>query len=185
MIRAIRRLLAPVALATMLSLLGPLAPLHAAQGGGQSARAGGAQVPTDQDARQIRLLIRGLHAAIASFFGGGNIEPVMAYYEALEHYFPPMGEPQDTQAVRARLRKQAPKVKNYRADVGPMKIRIEGALATAVCEVHEQYTFDGKPGVEELMSTYILERRPEGWRIIHEHQSLIMAPPPEAASDGP
>jgi len=128
----------------------------------------------EQDARDVRSTVEGLHRAMQQFFSDRKVEPVMKYYEALIEYFSPAGERAGRDGVRSRLLAHAPHVKNFKTQVSPMNIRISGDMAWTTCEVHEQYTFDGEPGEEDLICTYVLEREPRGWKIVHEHQSIRM-----------
>lgn len=129
-------------------------------------------VPTDADAEAIRSIVKGLHEVIGGFFSSGKVEPVMEYYTALRSYYPPFGQPQDATAVRERLLSHAPRVQGFRTQVGPIQVYISGDLAIATCEVDEQYSFDGNSATEHLLSTYVFERRPAGWQIVHQHQSM-------------
>jgi len=131
-----------------------------------------AHAAAERDAREIEAAIRGLHSAFESFFQDGKVGPVMEYYDSLVHYFSPSGIREDAKQVRKRLLSHAPRVTRFRTQVSPMTIRVSGDLGWASCEVHEEYVFDGREGEEDLLSTYVLERRPKGWRIVHEHQSL-------------
>lgn len=129
----------------------------------------------EADARDIRAAIEGLHRALEQFFKDRKVEPVMVFYDGILQYFSPSGSREGPAEVRKRLLNHAPRVKEFRTRVSPMSIRVSGDVAWATCDVREEYTFDGQRGEEELISTYILERKPQGWRIVHEHQSLKFA----------
>jgi ketosteroid isomerase-like protein len=144
-----------------------------------------AHAAAERDAREIEATIRGLHSALEGFFQDGKVGRVMEYYDSLIHYFSPAGTREDAAQVRKRLLSHAPRVKSFRTQVSPMTIRVSGDLAWASCEVHEEYVFDGRPGEEDLLSTYVLERRAKGWRIVHEHQSLLLGEEPAEAAPGP
>lgn len=144
-----------------------------------------AHAAAERDAREIEATIRGLHSSLESFFQSGKVEPVMEYYDSLLHYFSPSGTREDARQVRTRLLNHAPRVKSFRTRVSPMTIRVSGDLGWASCEVHEEYVFDGRQGEEDLLSTYVLERRTKGWRIVHEHQSLLLGEEPSGHSPAP
>jgi len=133
-----------------------------------------ARATAEGDSREIRAAIEGLHSAMQKFFKDRNIEPVMKYYDGLLEYFSPSGAREGRQQIRKRLQSHAPRVKNFRTQISPMTIRVSGDVGWATCEVHEAYTFDDRPGEEDLICTYVLERKPEGWKIVHEHQSIKM-----------
>lgn len=132
----------------------------------------GPREEAERDAREIRTTIEALHQALEQFFSDRKIGPVMAFYDDLTEYFSPSGSREGSSQIRRRLLSHAPRVKNFRTRVSPMTIRVSGNIAWATCDVHEEYTFDGRAGEEDLISTYVLERKPDGWRIVHEHQSL-------------
>jgi ketosteroid isomerase-like protein len=176
---------AALALALAAAAAAPARGATASDPPAQGAPARPADAPArgaaEQDARQIRAEIEGLHSALERFFADHKIEPVMKHYEALVQYFSPSGQREGRDQIRKRLQVHSARVKDFHTQVSPMTIRVSGDLGWAACAVHEAYTFDGKAGEEDLVSTYVLERKPSGWRIVHEHQSLYLGGEEDAA----
>ena len=131
-----------------------------------------ARPASEAEAGEIRAAIEELHRALEAFFTDKKIDPVMRHYDSLVEYFSPSGVREVQKDIRRRLLSHAERVKGFKTQIRPLTVRVAGEIAWATFEVQEQYTFDGQSGEEELISTYVLERKPAGWRIVHEHQSL-------------
>ena len=179
MIRAAAAL--ALALAAAAPARGAAASDPPAQGAPATPADSPARAAAEQDARAIRAEIEGLHRALERFFADHKIEPVMKHYADLVEYFSPSGRREGREQIRKRLQAHSARVKDFHTRVSPMTIRVSSDLGWAACAVHEAYTFDGKPGEEDLVSTYVLERKPSGWRIVHEHQSLYLGGEEDAA----
>lgn len=80
-----------------------------------------------------------------------------------------LSEPFDS--TKTRLRNAVPLIKNYENRLEGLTIKVYGDGAYAFFILRQTYTLNGILMDEYLPTTYILERRGEGWKVVHSQRS--------------
>ena len=127
-----------------------------------------------QSEAQIQEMISSLYAGFAHVYNGGGINSdslIDAYYDKGIHYVTSWGWTEPIDSTKARLRNAAAHVKEYSAHIEGLQVKTYGDGAYAFFILRQNTKVDGAPLEEYLPTTFVLERRETGWKIVHAHRS--------------
>jgi hypothetical protein len=127
-----------------------------------------------QGEAQIEEMISSLHQGFARAYNerGINTDSLIdAYYDKGIRYVAPWGWTEPIDSTKARLRNAAAHVKDYRAHIEGLQVKVYGDGAFAFFILRQSTNVDGTNLDEYLPTTFVLERRETGWKIVHAHRS--------------
>jgi hypothetical protein len=127
-----------------------------------------------QGEAQIQEMISSLYQGFARAYneGGVNTDSLIdAYYDKGIHYVTPWGWTEPIDSTKARLRGAATHVKEYSAHIEGLQVKTYGEGAYAFFILRQSTKVDSTLLEEYLPTTVVLERREEGWKIVHAHRS--------------
>jgi ketosteroid isomerase-like protein len=123
---------------------------------------------------QIQAMVTSLYEGYARAYNEGGISTdslIDAYYDKGIHYVTPWGWTEPIDSTKARLRRAVSLVKQYSAHLEAWQVKSYGDGAYAFFILRQSTIVDGKALDEYLPTTFILERRGTGWKIVHAHRS--------------
>lgn len=129
---------------------------------------------TAQGEAQLEELISSLYRGFASAYNerGINTDSLIdAYFDKGTQYVAPWGSTEPIDSTKARLRSAGTHVKDYSAHIEAMKSKTYGDVAFAFFILRQNTTVDGTLLEEYLPTTFVLERRGAGWKVVHAHRS--------------
>jgi hypothetical protein len=132
------------------------------------------KLTSGKDEQQIEEMISQFYKGMERVYNEGVVNSdslLSSAYDPAVHYVTPWGwtEPLDT--TKARLRRAYGRVKNYSHHLEIVDIKSYGDVAYAFFTLRQEYTVDGRLLEEYLPTTVILERKGDGWKIVHAHRS--------------
>lgn len=132
------------------------------------------KLTSGKDEQQIEEAIAQFYKGLQRVYNEGGVDSdslLAATYDPAVHYVTPWGwtEPLDT--TKARLRRAHGRVKNFGHHLELVDVKSYGDVAYAFFTLRQEYTVDGRLLEEYLPTTMILERRGDGWKIVHTHRS--------------
>jgi hypothetical protein len=120
--------------------------------------------------RQIHSLYRGLSQA----FRGMPVDTdslLDAHFVADVYYVTYWGTAEPIDTTKSRFRRAKQLMKDYENRVEVIQAKVSGDLGYAFFILRQSYTLNGNRMEEYLPTTFIFERRPEGWKVIHAQRS--------------
>jgi hypothetical protein len=129
---------------------------------------------SSQAETQIQAMFTSLYEGYARAYNEGGISTdslIDAYYDKGIHYVTPWGWTEPIDSTKVRLRRAVSHVKQYSAHLEAWQVKSYGDGAYAFFILRQSTVVDGKPLDEYLPTTFILEKRDTGWKIVHAHRS--------------
>lgn len=129
---------------------------------------------TAQAEAQIQEMISSLYSGFTRAYNDGGVNTdslIDAYYDKDVHYVTSWGWTEPIDSTKARLRYAAAHVKNYTPHIESLQVKSYGDGAYAFFILRQTTTVDGTLLEEYLPTTFVLERRGTGWKIVHAHRS--------------
>jgi hypothetical protein len=126
------------------------------------------------DEQNVETIIRNLHISLKQAYASGSTDTdrlIDEYYDSSAYYVTPWGTSEILDSTKSRLRSALPRVKDYDSSIESMEVKSYGDGATAFFILRQDYKVDGIERNEYLPTTMVLERRGEGWKIVHIHRS--------------
>ena len=126
------------------------------------------------DEAKIEELVSRLYAGMERAYNVGGINSdslINASFENDVFYVTPWGSTEPLDSTKARLRNAFGHVKNYSHRIESMKVKSFDSSAYAFFILRQEYTVDGGQLDEYLPTTFVLERKGGGWKIVHVHRS--------------
>lgn len=129
---------------------------------------------TVNDGAQIEEMVSRLYAGMERAYNDGSANSdslINANYDKDVLYITPWGWTEPLDSTKARLRNACGHVRDYSHRIESLQVKVFGDAAYAFFILRQQYTVDGGQLDEYLPTTFVLERRGAGWKIIHAHRS--------------
>jgi hypothetical protein len=126
------------------------------------------------DEAQIREMITSFHSGLSRAYNQGGISTdslIDAYFEKGTNYVAPWGWTEPIDSTKARLKKAVAHVKEYSARIEGVQVKSMGEAAYAFFIIRQNTNIDGFLLEEYLPTTFVLEKRGDGWKIVHAHRS--------------
>jgi ketosteroid isomerase-like protein len=96
---------------------------------------------------------------------------VDAHFDPAVYYVTYWGTTEPIDTTKSRLKRALPLMKGYENRVEIMRTKVYGDAAVSFFILRQSYTLNGNAMDEYLPTTYVFERRDEGWKIVHAHRS--------------
>jgi ketosteroid isomerase-like protein len=128
----------------------------------------------DKSEAQIKEMISSLYQGFARAYNEGGISTdslIDSYFDKGVYYVTPWGWTEPIDTTKARLQTAAPHVREYSAHLESLKAKTYGDGAYAFFILRQGTKVDGTLLEEYLPTTFVLERRGAGWKIVHAHRS--------------
>jgi hypothetical protein len=129
---------------------------------------------TKQSEDEVINIVRNYHQALRMIYDHAplNLDSLMdAYFDRDMYYVTYWGITEPIDSTKARLRRALPLIKDSQNRFEEVTVKTYGQSAYLFFTLRQNYTLDGRQMEEYLPTTYILERRGDGWKIVHAHRS--------------
>lgn len=126
------------------------------------------------DKQNVENTIRNLQFSLKAAYTTRDVDTdrlIDEYYDSTAYYVTPWGTSEILDSTKSRLRAALPRVTGYEYSIESMDVKLYGDAAVAFYILRQEYKVDGQERSEYLPTTMILERRGEGWKIVHVHRS--------------
>ncbi|MBI4417974.1 MAG: nuclear transport factor 2 family protein [Ignavibacteriales bacterium] len=126
------------------------------------------------DRQNVEMTIRNLQISLKNAYTTGDVDTdrlIDEYYDSSAYYVTPWGTSEVLDSTKSRLRTSLPRITDYDYSIESMDVKTYGDAATAFFVLRQDYKVDGKDRSEYLPTTMVLERRKDGWKIVHIHRS--------------
>jgi hypothetical protein len=127
-----------------------------------------------QGEAQIEQMISSLYSGFTRAYNerGINTDSLIdVYYDKGIHYVTSWGWTEPIDTTKARLRNAMAHVKDYSAHIEGLQVKTYGDGAYAFFILRQNTKVDGTLLDEYLPTTFVLEKRESGWKIVHAHRS--------------
>lgn len=94
-----------------------------------------------------------------------------AYFAAGSYYVAPWGSSEPIDSTKSRMKRAVPRIKGYDSRVEVLKTRVFGDAGYIFFVLRQEYTIDGLRRDEYLPTTFVMERRDDGWVVTHAQRS--------------
>jgi ketosteroid isomerase-like protein len=126
------------------------------------------------DRQNVEMTIRNLQISLKNAYTTGDVDTdrlIDEYYDSSAYYVTPWGTSEVLDSTKSRLRTSLPRITDYDYSIESMDVKTYGDGAIAFFVLRQDYKVDGKDRSEYLPTTMVLERRKDGWKIVHIHRS--------------
>lgn len=123
-----------------------------------------------QQELEIKAVVYGLHASLDHAYSTQTVDTdslIEHYYAPDTYYVTPWGNTEPLDSTKWRIRTTKSRIKEYQYSIENLRVRTFNSGGYAFFILRQAYAIDGYMLDEYLPTTFILERREEGWRIIH------------------
>ncbi len=129
---------------------------------------------TRADEKQLESLVYNLHEGLRDAYNGGplNTDSLLNfYYDPLMYYVTPWGVTEPIESTRVRLKNALPIIRDYEYSIERLETHSFGSGGYATFILRQAYSIRGFLLDEYLPTTFIFERRGDGWKIIHAQRT--------------
>lgn len=126
------------------------------------------------DRQNVENTIRNLQFSLKAAYTTGDVDTdrlIDEYYDSAAYYVTPWGTSEVLDSTKSRLKMTLPRITDYEYSMESMDVKVYGNGAFAFYVLRQDYKVDGRERSEYLPTTMVLERRGEGWKIVHVHRS--------------
>ncbi|HAV21945.1 MAG TPA: hypothetical protein DCX46_00285 [Bacteroidetes bacterium] len=127
-----------------------------------------------EDKAAVEKTITQFHRVLEAAYQGKNVDLSAAIEKTFDHearYVTYWGVEEPIDTTRQRMLYGVGNVENYMNSVENIESRVYGAGAVVSCIVRQEYTLQGHQIDEFLPTTYVLEKKDDGWRVVFTHRS--------------
>jgi hypothetical protein len=129
---------------------------------------------TSKDERMIENLILQFHKELKQAYTGKPKNTDSLYADLFQpdvYYVTYWGNTEPIDSTKLRVRKAIPLIKDYEYRLEGLQVKVFGEGAYAFFILRQTYTLNGNIMDEYLPTTYILERKENGWKVVHSQRS--------------
>jgi hypothetical protein len=131
-------------------------------------------VDTAKDERTIENLIIRFQKDLKQAYYGKSVNTDSLFANLFQpdvYYVTYWGNTEPIDSTKLRVRKAIPLIKEYEYRLEGLQVKVFGDGAYAFFILRQTYTLNGNLMDEYLPTTYIFERKEEGWKVAHVHRS--------------
>jgi hypothetical protein len=126
------------------------------------------------DAALLGQRVESLYHGLRQAFRGAavNTDSLLdAHFAPDVYYVTYWGTAEPIDTTKARFRSAKPLMKEYENHVELIQSKVSGDLGYAFFILRQNYMLAGRQMEEYLPTTFIYQRRPDGWKVIHAQRS--------------
>jgi hypothetical protein len=129
---------------------------------------------TRHDRQAIESLVHSYCGGLRRAYQGVTVNTdslVDAFFDPNVHYVTYWGTTEPLDTTKSRLKSARPLISAYENRVEIIDVRVYAEAAVAFFILRQSYTLGGNEMDEYLPTTFVFERREDGWKIVHVHRS--------------
>jgi hypothetical protein len=127
-----------------------------------------------RDTQAVESVIHSYCSGLRRAYQGAPVNTdslVNAHFDQNVYYVTYWGTTEPIDTTKSRLKRALPMLKGYENRVEVVRTKVYGDVAVVFFILRQSYTLNGNPMDEYLPTTYVLERREDGWKVVHAHRS--------------